>query len=93
MTKYDIIKKLAEDRYVEKMLKKMIRQDIEEADMKDLPQMIYLQLLEKEDELIEGKEDEEDDENAKEVLKSLGFTLSSEKKAINSTRILGRKLS
>lgn len=48
---------------------------------------------EKEDELLEGKEDEEDDENAKEVLKSLGFTLSSEKKAINSTRILGRKLS
>ena len=54
MTKCDIIKKLAEDRYVEKMLKKMIRQDIEEADMKDLPQMIYLQLLEKEDELIES---------------------------------------
>ena len=54
MTKYEIIKKLGEDRYVEKMLKKMIRQDIEEADMKDLPQMIYLQLLEKEDELIES---------------------------------------
>ena len=40
MTKYDIIKKLGEDRYVEKMLKQMVRQDIEEADMKDLPQMI-----------------------------------------------------
>lgn len=54
MTKYEIIEQLGNDRYVENMLKKMIKQDIDEADMNDLPQMIYLQLLEKDDKLIEN---------------------------------------
>lgn len=54
MTKYEIIKELGENRTVEILLKKMIRQDVDEADMKDIPQMIYLNLLEKEDKLIEN---------------------------------------
>lgn len=50
MDKYEIIKQLAEERKVEKLIAKITRNSSEE--LKDLSQDIYLNLLEKEDKKI-----------------------------------------